>query len=633
MCGITGFITNKLRLDETTLERMNNSITRRGPDDAGMLLEGNVGLAMRRLSIVDLEGGAQPIYNEDNNICVFYNGEIYNSPALRESLIEKGHCFRTHTDTEVLVHLYEEYGDDLVLHLEGMFAFALWDKTVDRVLIARDHLGIKPLFYQHDERGFFFGSEIKCLKEVPDQQFSLNYQALDFYLAYTYIPAPHTIYNEIKKLPAGHLLVCENDNISIKEYWDLPSPQDIPQNPYAKDELLAQAKEKITDSVKAHLLSDVPVGSFLSGGVDSSLVTAIMAEEQEATVETFTMSFSGDEIPLSDERVYAKKVSDKYQTSYNDFLVPPDPAAIFPEIIRAFDEPFADDSVFPSYYICQLTARKLKVALSGLGGDEIFAGYNRYSGLLLSRYYSFVPKSFHKHVVDPILQALPEPKNGGEKVDHLKRFSASALLSPAERYVGYLTAINEGSRKRLYKKVTSEKIDFNDTKEHFTSLFESYDGDEISKALYTDMKTYLPEDILALSDRLSMWHSLEVRVPLATPSLFEFGVNIPTSEKITLKGKKLLLKDVALDYVPEEVVKHKKQGFEAPMANWLRNEMKPYCQDILSKDKIEKMGVFDSKAVDALVSDHMAGRSKNNKVLFSLMVFCEWLNQNPSIRL
>ncbi|MBT8125409.1 MAG: asparagine synthase (glutamine-hydrolyzing), partial [Gammaproteobacteria bacterium] len=589
MCGITGFLTKTEHLSIDVLKRMNDSIYRRGPDSEGLLLEGNLGLAMRRLSIIDVEGGSQPIYNEDGSVCVFYNGEIYNAPALRASLIKNQHQFKTKSDTEVLVHLYEEYGENLVNHLEGMFAFAIWDKSLQKLFIARDHLGIKPLFYRNDESGLYFGSEIKCLKQIPGRQLSLNYQALDFFFAYTYIPAPYTIYNEIKKLPAGHCMICTDGSVSIRQYWDLP-PID---HTSAIDNPLKKTKEHIVDAVKSHLLSDVPVGSFLSGGIDSGLVTAIMAMHQESPVETFTMSFEGQNIPLDDERIYARMIADQYGTVYNDYLVPPDPAAVIPEVIEAFDEPFADDSVFPSYYVSQIAASKLKVVMSGLGGDEVFAGYNRYAGLLLAQYYSKLPRWLNSYLINPLIQKIPEPRGGGEKIDHLKRFTSASSLSPANRYVSYVTAIAEEKRQKLYKQSVSERIDFDLTKSLYTELYDSYDGDDISKALYTDMKTYLPEDILALSDRLSMWHSLEVRVPLATQKLFEFGAQLGTKQKITLRGKKLILRDVAKEYLPDAVINHKKQGFEAPMANWLRHDLKQYCNDTLSQQKLSKIGIFN----------------------------------------
>jgi len=628
MCGITGFITTDFEMNERDLERMNNAIYRRGPDEAGLLFENNVGLAMRRLSIIDLKSGSQPIYNEDKSICVFFNGEIYNSPQLRDRLIGKGHHFETMSDTEVLVHLYEDFGDDMVLELEGMFAFVIWDKNRNRFLLARDHLGIKPLFYQYDEKGLFFGSEIKSLKEVPGQELSLNYQALDFYFTYTYIPAPYTIYKEISKLPAGHIMSYEGGKLNVRKYWDLEGGK----KKMSFHQSLKKTKEEVLSSVKSHLLSDVPVGCFLSGGVDSSLVTAISASEKKDSIDTFTMSFVGDDIPLDDERKYAKKVSMQYATKFNDYMVPPDPDAILPQVIAAFDEPFSDDSIFPSYYVCELTAKKLKVALSGLGGDEVFAGYNRYSGLLLSKYYSILPNFLHKYIIHPIVKRLPEPKDGGEKIDHIKRFSDAALLSPAERYVGYLTAIKEIDREKLYSKQTTSSLDMGKTKKHFVDIFDSYDGDLISKALYTDMKTYLPEDILALSDRISMWHSLEVRVPLATPKLFELGEKISTKYKISLWFKKYILKKTAEEYVPKDVLYHKKQGFEAPMANWLKNDLKEYCYKVLSKNKIDQEGFFDPGYVKKILEDHFSGKRKNNKLIFSLLVFSEWLNQNPAVK-
>ena len=624
MCGICGFFGEGRAIADGALERMNNSLARRGPDDSGTFRQDGVGLAMRRLSIIDLQGGHQPIHNEDATVWVILNGEIYNYRELRDRLTKQGHRFATHSDTEVIVHLYEEYGDQCVHHLRGMFAFALWDARRKRGLVARDRLGIKPLFYAQVDGKLLFGSEIKALLASGLVERKLSYQALDAFIAFSYIPAPLTIYSAVRKLEPGHLLVYEAGKVEDHQYWDLDVAQ--PDHGIDEQEWIARFERAIEDAVDSHMVSDVPVGAFLSGGIDSSLVVALMSRHAAEPLQTFTMGFGGARNPLLDERPLARRVAERYGCAFHDHTVQPDFRDIVGEIVESFDEPFADDSVIPTYYVSQFTRRGVKVALSGLGGDELFAGYERYSGMLLGRYYSrLVPKPLHRHLIGPLVERLPEPAHGGDRVDHAKRFSAAALQSPAERYLSFVSTLDSQERRRLYAPETARNIDFDASDRIITAPFERCAApDDLTAALYVDIKTYLPEDILALSDRLSMWHSLEVRVPLVDHLLVELSARLPIQYKLDWHRKKILLRKIAARRLPVEVTSHRKQGFESPMAAWLRTDLADYARGILGKERLGKSGLFDSDYVSAKLEEHLAGRHKNNKLLFSLIMFQEW---------
>ena len=628
MCGICGFFGEGIQASADALERMNQTLVRRGPDEDGIFLDAGVGLAMRRLSIIDLSGGRQPIHNEDSTVWVVFNGEIYNYRELRAALLARGHRFGTHSDTEVIVHLYEEYGDELVHHLRGMFAFALWDTRRSRGLIARDRLGIKPLFYAEVGGMLLFGSEIKAVLASRLVSRELDYQAIDAFFTFTYIPAPLTIYRRVRKLEPGQLLVWESGRAETRHYWDV----DVSRIDEQPDEQgwLGLFDAAIEDAVSSHLVSDVPIGAFLSGGIDSSLVVALMNSHLKDPVQTFTMGFGGASNPLIDERPLAAKVAALYGCEFHDYAVQPDFREIVGDIVHAFDEPFSDDSVVPSYYVSQFTRQHVKVALSGLGGDELFAGYQRYSGVLLSQYYSrLVPGPLHRHVVQPLVRHLPEPAHGGDRVDHAKRFAAGALQSSAERYLGFVSTLSAQERRCLFRPDVSRQIDFTATDRIVTEPYERCGAPEdVTRALYVDMKTYLPEDILALSDRLSMWHSLEVRVPLVDHRLVELSAKLPARYKIDWRHKKILLRQIAARRLPSEVITHRKQGFESPMGAWLRTDLAGYARDILGTGRLGKTGLFDMEYVSAKLEEHMGGRHKNNKLLFSLIMFQEWFERH-----
>jgi len=622
MCGICGFLSHA-GWSSATLQSMNDVIVRRGPDGEGSLVAGGAGLAMRRLAIIDVAGGAQPVYNEDRSIAVVFNGEIYNFRTLRERLLARGHEFRTNSDTEVIVHLYEERGAELVRELEGMFAFALWDARRETLLLARDRLGIKPLFMARLPGGVLFGSEMKSLLATGLVPQDLDWQAVDEFLAYTFIPAPRTIYRAIRKVPPATVIdVGPHGEMTEHTFWEVPDAAVVPGT---QSEWVARVESALRRAVRSHLVSDVPVGAFLSGGIDSGLLVAMMAAESARAVETFTVGFGDSGSAFIDERVYARMIAQRYRLNHHEINVEPHVADIITHIVAAFDEPFADDSVIPSYYVSQEASRFVKVALTGLGGDELFAGYRRHLGLRVGDAYRHLPGWLRSRVIDAFVRRLPEPRSSSDRIDHLKRFSRASSLSPAGRYQDSMTTLPATERSRLYLKDVAARIDAEATRAMLTATFDGFrHGTSIDRALKTDLRYYLPDDILTLTDRLGMWHSLELRVPYLDHRFVEEAMTIPASLKIRGLDQKHILKAVARRWLPAPVIEHRKQGFEAPMGRWLRGPLREMLEEALTPRTLAAAGVFDPHEVERLKHEHLSGNRKHSKVLFSLLMFHLW---------
>jgi asparagine synthase (glutamine-hydrolysing) len=628
MCGICGFVS----FDGWThamLQTMNDVIFRRGPDGEGSLYSGTVGLAMRRLAIIDVAGGSQPVYNEDRSVAVVFNGEIYNFKALRDGLRARGHQFRTNSDTEVIVHLYEERGADLVRELEGMFAFALWDARKESLLLARDRLGIKPLFIAQLPGGVLFGSEMKSLLATGLIPTDMDYRAVDEFFCYTYIQAPRTIYRSIRKVPpATTVTVGPNGEISSRTYWKIPDTEPTVRT---EEEWVARVEAEFQRAVESHLVSDVPVGAFLSGGIDSGLMVAMMAAASDRPVETFTVGFADAGDSFIDERVYARMIAQRYRLNHHEIDVEPHVEEIIPQIAAAFDEPFADDSVIPSYYVSQAAARSVKVALTGLGGDELFGGYRRHLGVRVGDIYSRVPPLLRERLIDPLIRRIPEPRTSSDVVDHLKRFSRASSKSSASRYQDSLSTLPADERGGLYTREVAKQMDFAATAATITDTFAGFRaGTSVDRSLKTDLRWYLPDDILTLTDRLSMWHSLELRVPFLDHRFVEEVMAIPASLKIRRLSQKHILKRVAAKWLPEQVINHRKQGFEAPMGRWLRGPLKDLMQDMLQASAVTRAGIFDARQVERLKQEHLTGVRKHSKLLFSLLMFHLWLDRPSS---
>jgi asparagine synthase (glutamine-hydrolysing) len=624
MCGITGaFHHDGCPVDPRILGEMCRAMMRRGPNDEGQLIDRGVGLGMRRLSIIDVAGGHQPISNEDGTLSIVFNGEIFNHESIAEGLRRRGHVFKTRSDTEAILHLFEEEGPGCLRHLRGMFAIAIWNAQTRQLFLARDRLGIKPLHYFYDGRRLVFGSEIKCLLADPTIPRDIDWTGIDAFLTYTYIPAPWTAYRAIKKLAPGHYMLCDEHGLRIEQYWDLPME---PKWTASAGDLAHEFIERFRESVRIRLLSEVPLGAFLSGGVDSSLVVAMMAQSSSQPVNTFTIGFGGETGSFLDERRFAREVAQGLRTNHREFEVQPRVDEALKAGLAAHDEPFADDSIIPTHFICALARQHVTVALTGLGGDENFAGYERNLGFMLSQTADRFPLRQLLSLARPGIRALREQRGGHYRINHLKRFVEAQHLPPAERWRSYLEVFSRAERQRLYTPEIARQIDFDAVERAGCVHFErAQASDPLDRALYQDIKMYLPDDILALTDRVGMWHSLELRVPFTDHSLMEFCARIPHSLKMRSGEKKYLLRKAARQFVPPSVLDHRKQGFAAPMAMWLRGDMRMFVESNLSARTVGQFGVLDPGAVTTHLTDHQQRRRLNDKPIFSMLMLHLWL--------
>lgn len=625
MCGIFGIVSEQC--DFAFLKRATDTLAHRGPDDAGYYLDGNVGLGHRRLSIIDVSGGHQPVFNEDRTKCIVFNGEIYNYTELRDRLLGLGHHFATNSDTETILHAYEQWGEACVEHLRGMFAFAVWEADRRVLFLCRDRFGIKPLFFGCYEGGFCFASEMKAL--LADGRFPRNMDelALTGYFSLSYIPGEMTIFRDIKKLLPGHSLTWRNGEWTVRKYWDLTFQ---PDRGRSEEYFIQGAMELLRESVGMHLMSEVPLGAFLSGGVDSSAVVALMSEFSADPVNTICMGFGGEVGGYLDERKYARKVADRYGTNHREFEVLPSADGLIDTIVAAFDEPFADDSAIPSYFVCRTARENVTVALSGLGGDELFTGYERYLGFLLSGLFRRVPAFVREGLIGAIIEKLPERADGHYTVNHMKRFVRSSALPPDQCYFGFLCRIRPEIRTTFFADRDRFLLQFQGLQDLMQDYFNAPgdgDADSLNRALYCDIKTYLAEDILAVTDRMSMQHALEVRVPFLDHKFVEFCATIPPAMKMKWLKKKYLLKKAVRDLVPREIITHRKQGFVGPMTNWLKNELKPYVFDTLSESRLRSHNLLHAPTIGKILDEHFSGREIHDTLIWSLLVFQSWHDQ------
>jgi len=625
MCGIFGIVSPKI--DRHQVEASTNTLSHRGPDDSGFFVGEGVGLGHRRLSIIDLEGGHQPIFNEDGSKCIIFNGEIYNFVEIRDLLLLKGHRFSTRSDTETILHAYEEWGEFCVEHFRGMFAFAIWDSKEKTLFLARDRLGIKPLFYGEHDGSFYFASEMKAILAVPNFPREIDEVALTNYFALSYIPAPLTIFKNIRKLLPGHTLTVKEGKISTRKYWDL---EFVPDKSKSEDYFIQRFMELLQEAVKIRLISEVPLGAFLSGGIDSSTVVALMSMVSESPVKTFSIGFGGNIGGYLDERKYAKLVAERYRTDHKEYEVLPSPEGLIEKIVRAFDEPFADDSAIPSFFVCKIARENVTVALSGLGGDEVFAGYERYLGFKLSQGYKKVPSFFREGFIRKFVENLHERRDGHYTVNHMKRFVRSASLHPDLTYLGYISKMNSNIKGSFFSEPERFEKHFESCEDVVLSYFKSSDisngSDSLNRAFYCDIKTYLPEDILAVTDRMSMYHALEVRVPFLDHKFMEFCATIPPEMKMKWFRKKYLLKKAVKNLLPESVIHHRKQGFVGPMAQWLKKDLKPYVLETLSEKNLKKHGLFNFKTVETILGEHFSGKEIHDTLIWSMVIFQTWFD-------
>ena len=621
MCGIVGIVHRapERAVRTSVIHGMCEAIRHRGPDDEGLHVAGPVGLGMRRLSIIDLAGGHQPIYNEDRTCVIVFNGEIYNYKELREGLLKRGHTLATHSDTEAIVHLYEDMGERCVEPLRGMFAFAIWDTKRRRLLLARDRFGIKPLYVVEAPWGLAFASELKALTAAGLTERSLDWEALDAYFQLGYIPAPLAPFRDVRKLEPGFTLVWEPGAGAVRRrYWDLPKER-VAAPPDAEERVLAW----LDDSVKAHLVSDVPVAAFLSGGLDSSAVVASMALSGEVP-HAFTARYHGSSAELADESGLARALADRYGAKLSVIDVRPEVTRIFEPIVTALDEPHADESAIPSWLISEAVGAQYKVALTGTGGDEMFAGYRRHIGLLVGGYASRVPAPLRR-TASAMANALPEPWGGGLGVDRLKRFLRTGEGEAPDRLLGYFSRLPAQLRATLYAPAVRDVVPGNAALERFRAVHRDggFDG-SLSAALYLDYKTYLPDDILALSDRMAMAHSLEIRVPFADHRLLEQVFPLPDRLKVGLGKAKRLLRRALRERLPRAHFRAPKRGFVGPTASWLRHELRGMVEDELSEARMRRLGYFDPATVTELMRDHFGRRHNREGMLWELLCFSVW---------
>lgn len=624
MCGIVGkysFQTHE-PVDRELIEAMCDKIAYRGPDDSGVYTDGPVGLGHRRLSIIDLsELGRQPMASHDDLIHITYNGEIYNFLQLREELIDKGNVFKSNTDTEVIIYLYREYGTDCLKYLRGMFAFAIWDKRESTLFLARDRIGKKPFFYYYDGKTLIFASEIKSILVDPLVTKSMNFEAFYDYFKYLYVPDPKTIYNNIFKLEPGHCLTCGRDGIRKRQYWDVSFQEHSFGN---LKEVSDRLFNLLAESVKMRMISDVPLGAFLSGGIDSSGVVALMAGQQDHPVTTCSIGFDSEQY---DEIEFARVIADRFHTDHYEFTVKQNAEAILVDLARYFDEPFADSSSVPTYYVSKLARQQVKVALSGDGGDENFAGYEKYHlDDIENRIRAVIPR----FIREPVLPFLAHLFSKGHHSILQRGATLLDALSFGSDYGFYLT--NTEFNTRLWNTFINDdtRAKLGDYDPFVVTEYHYHRADtdnHLSKILYTDLKTYLAGDILVKVDRMSMAHSLEVRAPFLDHKVIEFAASIPASLKYFDGEKKYILQQAFAKVLPENIMRRKKMGFCVPLAEWFRGELKTMAERCFFSNKTH-LGVFFNLAVLEDIWDlHQATTRNYATILWSLLMFELWCQE------
>jgi len=611
VCGICGIATAHGAADVDALRAMSDLLVHRGPDSAGEHVDSGVALAARRLSIIDLEHGDQPIANEDGSCVVVQNGEIYNYPELRRELERAGHELRTRCDTEAIVHLYEEHGLGFAERLRGMFAAAIWDARRRRLVLARDRYGIKPLYYRHVGGELRFASELRAL---PRGEIDLD--ALEAFLAFNSIPAPYSIFREVRKLAAGHVLVWEDGQVTLERYSRPGPAAEDELRDGDEAELVEELRARMRDSVRAHLLSDVPVGVLLSGGVDSAALAALAAQETPEPVHTFTIGFAERSF---DERDDARLVAERYGTEHHELLVRPEPELLLRALAEAFDEPFADSSALPTYLVSRLAAEHVKVALSGEGGDELFGGYYTYAADLWADQLAPLARA-----VRPLVEALPASTRKASLDYKAKRFVRAAHLPPLERHHGWKEIFSPEARAEL----TGRHTTFDPVDVYRARYAETAGAPQLARLQDVDFGVYLVDDLLVKTDRASMAHSLEARVPFLDPLVTNLALALPTRLKVRGLAKKVLLRKAVEPLLPSEVVHGRKRGFSIPAAAWLRGELEPFARETLAPESLQRQGFFRPEPVTRLIDEHVAGREDWSRQLWGLLAFTLWYERH-----
>jgi asparagine synthase (glutamine-hydrolysing) len=626
MCGIAGIVhyADPRPVSPAILRAMTSRIHHRGPDDWGYEVDDNAGagIAMRRLSIVDLEGGHQPMSNEDGSVQVVFNGEIYNHGDLRPGLAASGHRFRTRSDTEAIVHAYEEHGADCPSFLNGMFAFAVWDRNRRRLLLARDRVGIKPLYYTIRKGTLVFASELTALlasEEVPRE---LEPAALDAYLTWEYVPAPLSILRGVHKLPPAHILVLEEGRTRIAPYWELDPEAVLADEPESDAARLAHLRELLNDAVRIRLMADVPLGAFLSGGVDSTGIVGLMAGLMDRPVKSFSIGFDD---PTYNELPWASRAAELHGCEHHEEVLHPDAEAWTKKVLAYQDEPLGDFSCIPTYLVSETARRHVKVVLSGDGGDELFAGYDAYRAERLAGTYARLPRGLRSRLVEPLAERLPPSPAKKGLLNKAKRFVEGATLPAELGHARWMIFLRPEERDSLYADGLAAAVRKEDPYAHVRKSIERAVGtDALNRALYVDLTTYLVDNILVKVDRMSMAVSLEARVPYLDHRVVEYVTSLPARLKFHGGKAKVALKAALDDLIPDDIANRSKEGFSIPIKNWLKMELRPMLEDHLSTARLKQRSLFRPEAVRRLVESHLAGRANHSHKLWALMILESW---------
>jgi asparagine synthase (glutamine-hydrolysing) len=623
MCGIVGIVRNdKSEVDQALLGRMCAAIRHRGPDDDGFYFNQSVGLGMRRLAIIDLKSGQQPIHNQDRTAWIVFNGEIYNYRELRQKLEKLGHAFYTNSDTEAIVHAYDQYGADCPNHLRGMFAFGIWDERTQELFIARDRVGKKPLLYALVNGQFVFGSEFSALLQHPDIGKDLDFEALNQYLSFMCVPAPLTAYQAIRKLEPGHRLRYRKGDLKIERYWqpDFSNKLDI-----SEEEAGERTIEILREAVKVRLMSEVPLGAFLSGGIDSSAVVALMAEESSTPVKTFSIGFEEQDFS---ELHHARRVAQHVGADHHEFIVRPDALEVLPILVEHYGEPYADSSAIPTYYVARETRKHVTVALNGDGGDESFAGYERYAAMRLAERYLRIPAVLRDSVVRQAIDLMPSSETRRGRIRDLKRFIQSASLPKVERYLGWVSVFDGEAKQELYTENFTRQTQGDSAATMLDPWFARANGSGIVDAsLLTDIMTYLPNDLLVKVDIATMANSLEARSPFLDHHVIEFAASLPEKYKLRRLTTKYLLKQMLRKLLPAENLHRRKMGFGVPIGHWLRGKLQPLLRETLLAEASLKRGLFKPEAVKHLVELHTRGERDFSPKLWTLLMLELWFQR------
>jgi len=619
MCGIAGKIDFAGPVDPALLHRMCEAMVHRGPDSRGVFLDDGVGLGVQRLAIIDVAGGDQPIFNEDRTIAVVQNGEIYNFEELREQLVQRGHRFSSHTDTEVLVHLYEDHGEAMVSRLRGMFAFAIWDARKRQLFCARDRVGKKPFFWAREGSRFWFASELQALLQDPELDRTIDEAALAVYVAVHYVPHPLSAFARVRKLPPASTLTVTEHGERIDRYWSLNYCEKIADVP--DEELAERLWAQIREATRVRLMSEVPLGAFLSGGIDSSAVVAAMAEQMSEPVKTFSIGFADDDY---DELRYARTIAQRFGTDHHEFRVEPSAVEIMPKLLRHYGEPFADPSAIPTFYLAQLTAEHVTVALNGDGGDESFGGYNRYPIGDKAPHLNWLPEPLR--VLSPSLaRMIGDGRHPSSPRTKAARLASILAMSPSERYATAVSAFDEVRWRRLLTPDFAAAVDGAGPHRFIVTAWAGSAADNrVDQMMATDVETYLPDDLLVKMDIATMAYSVEARSPFLDHHLMEFAASLPAHHKLSEANGKRLLKRALRGMLPDEILSRPKMGFGVPLARWFREELRELPGDVLLDQRSIDRGYFNSVEIRDLIREHQDGIADHSTRLWVLLQLEMW---------